>query len=59
MNQYRPYTQQLKDRIELLLAESINQVDIEHIDLYITQTTNKLLELFYDEFTHYGRHKWD
>jgi len=43
---YRPYTKQLKERIELILTESINEVEPARIDLYIIKTTNKLMELF-------------
>ena len=43
---YRPYTEQLRERIELLLTESINNVEPEHIDMYVIKTTNKLMELF-------------
>jgi hypothetical protein len=46
---YRPITQTVRDRISLLLIESINTVDIEHIDLYVEDTTERLLELFIEE----------
>ena len=54
MSPYRPITQSLKERIELLLIESMNRVEPEHIDLYVIQTTNKLMEMFYDE-VNYGQ----
>ena len=52
MHDYRPITQTVKERIELILTEEVNQVSPEQIDLFIVKTTNKLMELFIDELNY-------
>lgn len=50
-NTYRPLTEQLTERIELLLREQINtEPDIEQ---YVSQTTEKLMELLATEIKYY------
>lgn len=54
MREYRPATQSLKERIEIILTEEVNSVIPEHIDLFIIKASNRLLELYLDEMS-YGK----
>jgi hypothetical protein len=54
MREYTPITESLKQRIEILLTEAVNEAEPEHIDLFIIKTTNQLMELFYLE-NKYGK----
>jgi len=49
MRDYRPITHTVRERISLLLIEETNNVDPEHIDLFIEDATDRLLELFIEE----------
>lgn len=52
MREYRPITQTVKDRIELILTEEVNKAQTDHIDLFIIKTANRLMELFMDEMNY-------
>ena len=54
MREYIPATESLRKRIEILLAEAINDVKPGYIDIFIGSTTDQLMELFYLE-TRYGK----
>jgi len=52
VKEYRPITQTVKDRIELILTEEVNKAQTDHIDLFVIKTANRLMELFMDEMTY-------
>ena len=52
MYEYRPITQTVKERIELILIEQANTVDTERMDLFVKETANRLLQLFIEEMEH-------
>ena len=54
MHEYRPITQSIKDRIELILVEEANRAQPEAIDAYISQTANRLMALFIDELNYHA-----
>ena len=54
MHDYRPITQSIKDRIELILVEEANRAQPETIDAYIDQTANRLMALFIDELNYHA-----
>ncbi len=49
-----PHTESIKRRVELLLIEEVSNADLNHIDLFVTKVTNKILAVIMDELT-YGR----
>lgn len=54
MREYVPITHRVKDRIELILTEEVNKAQTDHIDLFVIQTANRLMELFMDELNYHA-----
>jgi hypothetical protein len=52
VREYRPLTQTVRDRIELILIEEINKAQTDHIDLFVSKTTHRLMALFFDEINY-------
>lgn len=54
MNLYKPKSEELAERLKIILVEEVNTVNNKSIDVFITKTVNRLLEVVLDEIN-YGK----
>ena len=50
-----PRTESIKQRLEILLVEEVNNADLKHIDMFVTKVTNKILAIIMDELNYESR----